>query len=216
MPIYSPEIFDVKSMEHARFVILTPEGNQDTNTRWERETPYIINQIDQVTDLNSSSVVLDYGCGIGRVSKALIEKYECAVIGVDISAGMRSFAETYVNDPRILCCSPEMFKYLIYDVNLKVDFAISIWALQHCINATSCILRMRRSLVDSGKLFIINNFNRCIPTQDDGFIHDGLDVHQEIIKNGFTDLSRHRLPIELFPEQLVMAAYEAVYKKVES
>ena len=53
---------------------------------------------------NSDMVVLDYGCGVGRLAKAMIEAKGCAVIGLDISARMRTLAQDYVASDRLSPC----------------------------------------------------------------------------------------------------------------
>src|SRR6187455_2492067 len=93
---YSPAAFDVADEAAARRIILTPEFEQDTAERWERETPYLAGLVGGQVPLDADSLVIDYGCGIGRLSKALIERYGCHVLGVDISARMRAMAPDYV------------------------------------------------------------------------------------------------------------------------
>ena len=70
---YTPEIFEKKSMEEAKNIILTQEKGTTTAQRWELETPYITESILSKVSLTPQSLVLDFGCGIGRISKELIE-----------------------------------------------------------------------------------------------------------------------------------------------
>jgi SAM-dependent methyltransferase len=82
---YNPHIFDAIGEGHAKGIILTPEGGARTLERWEIETPYLVNLILNRVNLDRNSLVLDYGCGIGRIAKELIKQTGCHVIGVDIS-----------------------------------------------------------------------------------------------------------------------------------
>jgi cyclopropane fatty-acyl-phospholipid synthase-like methyltransferase len=81
---YFPAVFDVADMQRAKEIILTQEGpGADTETRWAEETPYVLELIREAFELQSEMVVLDYGCGIGRMARAMIEATGCSVIGVD-------------------------------------------------------------------------------------------------------------------------------------
>src|SRR5262249_29871734 len=96
MPLtYNPEIFSVRNVREPKALILTAETST-TDARWEQETPLLCGLIDARAKIGPETVVLDYGCGIGRMSKALIERYGCRVIGVDISPSMRALAVEYV------------------------------------------------------------------------------------------------------------------------
>ncbi|HUB13429.1 MAG TPA: hypothetical protein VMB34_15880 [Acetobacteraceae bacterium] len=114
MAIYFSEIFKVKTLARAKAVILTDEGpGADSETRWQQETPYLMELIGQMIGLETDTLVLDYRCGIGRPAKATIEASGCSVIGVDISAEMRAMARGYVGSERFLAASPSQFDRLV-------------------------------------------------------------------------------------------------------
>src|SRR4051812_1977873 len=85
-PSYSPAVFHVPDLEAAKAIILTPTPDMTTDERWEVETRNLVEELGRVMDLGTQSRIVDYGCGIGRVAKALIDRYGCSVVGVDISA----------------------------------------------------------------------------------------------------------------------------------
>src|SRR5215813_6556282 len=93
---YDPSIFSVNSLEQAKKVILTPEAGRSTDERWEHETPHICNLIEHQMVIDANSVIVDYGCGVGRIAKELINRHKCHVIGADISPNMRALAASYV------------------------------------------------------------------------------------------------------------------------
>ena len=95
-PVYQPKVFEVNNLESAMGIILTPERGTTTGERWEYETPYLVDEIGRALQLDGNSCVLDYGCGVGRIAKGLIERYNCFVLGVDISTSMRQLAPEYV------------------------------------------------------------------------------------------------------------------------
>jgi SAM-dependent methyltransferase len=181
---YFPEIFDAPDLQRAKRIILTEEGNgADTEARWALETPYAVELISRELRLGPDSVVLDYGCGIGRVAKALIEAFGCSVIGTDISPAMRSLAPGYVGSDRFLAVAPEQFDLLLRG-GLRVHAAIAVWVLQHCFRPADDIERIRKGLIPGGRCFVLNMPKRAVPARRDGgdegegflWATDGVDI----------------------------------------
>jgi len=162
-PQYFPAVFDVPDMQRAKEIILTEEGpGADTETRWRQETPYVLELIWEAFNLRPEMIVLDYGCGIGRLARAMIEASGCSVIGVDTSSSMRALSQEYVNSERFTAVSPDQFDLLVRG-GLRVDAAISVWVLQHCFAPALDIERMRRGLVAGGRVFVLNMPKRAVP-----------------------------------------------------
>ncbi len=181
---YYPEIFDAADLRRAKEIILTEEGpGADSETRWALETPYVLELIGQAFDLSSGMLVLDYGCGVGRLAKAMIESTGCAVIGLDISARMRALACEYVASDRFVAVSPAQFDMLV-GAGLRVDAVIAVWVLQHCFAPAADIARMRAGLALHGAGFVLNMPKRAVPAvirdsdQQGKFTwaQDGIDV----------------------------------------
>ncbi|MDB5477334.1 MAG: hypothetical protein JWP49_2845 [Phenylobacterium sp.] len=120
-------------------------------------------------------LVVDLGCGIGRLSKALIERSGCLVLGIDLSQDMRGFAPAYVGSPNFSVVSPEVFARMV-DGGLRADAAISVWVLQHCLDPAADIDRLARGLAPGGRLLAVNNVNRAVPTVEKRWGDDGIDV----------------------------------------
>jgi SAM-dependent methyltransferase len=171
---YRPQIFDVPDMDAAKRIILTPEFDVATDTRWERETPYLVERIGQALGLNPRSLVLDYGCGIGRVAKGLIERFGCSVLGVDTSIPMRQLAPGYARSPRFSVCAPELLDHMVR-AGLRVDGAISIWVLQHCVRPADDLGRIVAAMRPGAALFVLNDKGRAVPTNE-GWANDGIDI----------------------------------------
>ena len=155
---YDASVFDVTDVAAAKRIILTPE-NSTTEERWAVETPYLAELISNHIPIDRDTVLLDYGCGIGRMSKALIERARCKVVGVDISASMRALAVPYVSSPRFSVCAPG-------DVQRRpksVSAAIAIWVLQHCESPAEDIGRIHRAMKPGARLFVADSFERVIP-----------------------------------------------------
>jgi SAM-dependent methyltransferase len=181
---YYPEIFDAADLTRAKETILTDEGpGADTESRWAVETPYVMELIAKAFSLRPEMVVLDYGCGIGRKAKAMIDASGCSVLGIDISPRMRAMARDYVQSDRFLAVSPQQFDMMV-GAGLRVDAAISIWVLQHCFAPADDIERIGRGLAANGTAFVLNMPKRAVPAVLDqanaaaGFIwaSDGIDV----------------------------------------
>ena len=161
---YRPEFFDAQTEQEARAVILTGEGST-TDERWRTETPWICGLLAETIPLAADSVVVDYGCGIGRLAKELIARHGCRVVGVDISARMRAMAADYVQSDRFVALAPDMFDGLVAN-GFVADAALAIWVLQHCLTPADDIGRIDAALKPSGKLFVLNNLYRAVPTRN--------------------------------------------------
>ena len=190
-PVYTPGIFESPDMGAAMAIILTPEPGTSTEERWRIETPYLAGEMAGRLDLNANSLVLDYGCGIGRLSKALIERTGCFVIGVDMAQRMRELAPVYVASPRFMVVSPEGFDALI-DRGVKMDFGFASWALQHCLEVERDIERIHAALGPMARFFMVNNLLRAVPT-DRGWVHDGKSV-EALLSAHFDALDRYPFP----------------------
>ena len=178
---YNPSIFNVANLSQAMQIILTPEGST-TEQRWQVETPYLAELITQSIEVTSETVVLDYGCGIGRMAKELIERSQCRVVGVDISPSMRALAVGYVNSERFFACPPSMLTMMI-ERGMKFDAAISIWVLQHCLRPEEDIDLLRQALKSAGNIFIVNNIYRAVPTKEQVWANDGANIKELLSQN---------------------------------
>src|SRR5262245_23997134 len=202
-PTYDPSVFSVSDLTQAMKIILTPEGST-TEHRWEVETPYVAELIAQTIDIKPNMLLLDYGCGIGRLAKELIRRHRCHVIGVDLSPSMRALAVSYVESDHFLTCSSLMLDTLT-DRGLRFDAAISIWVLQHCLKPSDDILRLRQSLKPGAGIFVLNNIYRAVPTET-GWVNDGIDIKQLLTQE--FDLQREgQLPADMEPKLLSELTY---------
>ena len=208
---YNPHVFDVATIGDAMQIILTPEDST-TEHRWTTETPYLANLIARCFSLTGKSLVLDYGCGIGRLAKELIARHGCRVVGVDISASMRSIAVAYVGSDRFFACPPAMLDLLV-ERGVAFELALSIWVLQHCANVREDIARIARALVSGGDLFLVNQRSRAVPTVELGWVDDGVDIYA-LLKEEFRQRSRGSLPAEHTTKNVSRLASWAAFRRL--
>ncbi len=207
-PTYRPDVFRVENLEHAKAIILTPEDST-TEERWEKETPYLADEAVSYLGLGPDMVVLDYGCGVGRMAKALIERSGCTVIGVDISQQMRELAPAYVEDDRFTICARPALESMIAR-GLSVDAAIAIWILQHCPDVESEIAVIKSALKPGGPLFVCNNLQAAIPT-DLGWVDTGFEV-KTLLSDSFEEIGRSRLSPEFVAPLASATGFMGKYK----
>jgi SAM-dependent methyltransferase len=205
---YDPSIFtNVETVDEAVRIIVTPEAGLTSAHRWDVETRYLMTLIERW--LKPKSLALDFGCGIGRLAKPLIEKHGCSVIGVDIAANMRALAASCVDSERFAAMPPQMLGYLQAE---RVDFALAIWTLQHCLDPRADIGSIRLALRDGGKLFVVNNIGRVVPTTA-GWVNDGIDI-QAVLKDQFTEIEDGQLEgDDIAPGTFKDNTFWAVYQK---
>jgi SAM-dependent methyltransferase len=126
------------------------------------------------------------------MAKELIARYRCRVVGVDISSSMRALAADYVESDDFFACSPPMLDALV-ERGLRVRAAISVWVLQHCEHPHEDVERIRRALVPTGNLFVLNNLYRALPTKEKAWANDGIDI-RKLLADAFTDRKSGVLP----------------------
>jgi ubiquinone/menaquinone biosynthesis C-methylase UbiE len=153
-----------------------------------------VEQIGKYLQPHENTCILDYGCGVGRLAKALIETYNCWIMGVDISASMRQLAMGYVGSPRFSACSPEALEVLVTK-GFAADHAISIWVIQHCLRPQEDIARIKAAVKRGGLGYILNSRFRVVPT-DKGWVNDGIDV-METLRREFVEVERYAPPEEI-------------------
>ena len=174
---YIKEVFDVETFEHAKHVVLT--SDPDNPNKFENETNFLTDTIAKQNIISSESIVLDFGCGMGRVSKKLIEKFDCNVVGVDISNSMLTFANIYVSKPR-------KFKPMnSYNMPNTIDVCVSTFVLQHVQDPKTEIDIIYNNLKVGGYLVLVNENKRYVPSDVDSnryivWNDDGFDVFGEI------------------------------------
>ncbi len=208
-PTYRPEIFAKRNIEEAKSIILTPEPGTSTEERWAKETPYLAEELVRSLAPTESSVLLDYGCGIGRLAKELIERTGCTVLGVDIRPEMRIMATSYVGSERFLATSRHGLHALTRS-NLRVDHAYSVWVLQHCARPAEDIALLQASLRIGGRCYVTNGHTRCVPT-DKGWASDGVDV-AKLLSSCFEMLEDRPFPEGVTTEHLRRHAFCRLYE----
>jgi 2-polyprenyl-3-methyl-5-hydroxy-6-metoxy-1,4-benzoquinol methylase len=168
---YDPTVFDVATREEAKSIILTPEADNSTDKRWELETPALINLLKPYGPFKK---ILDYGCGIGRLSKELITN-DNVIVGADISMNMRTLSIPYMASPNWIPVHPNYLQ----DLNIKFDLVLAVWVLQHVMHPAQTIKQIASLIRPGGYMLVVNNYNRVVPCQHDGklvWATDGIDI----------------------------------------
>lgn len=170
---YIKEVFDVTTFEQAKNTVLTPD--QDDPKKFEKETNFLVDVIANNVSLNEDSVVLDFGCGMGRIARELINKFQCKVIGLDISASMLTFAKLYTANIRKFQGTHS------YTTPDSVDVALSILALQHAEDPKKEIDNIISVLKPGGTFILLNESIRFVPNDVDASRYviwhdDGFDI----------------------------------------
>jgi len=194
---YDPAVFSTMTEADARAIILTPEAGMTTAQRWERETAWLAERI----TFKVPGLVVDYGCGIGRLAKAI----ENPVLGVDISMTMRRQAETYVSRPDFGIVSPAMFERLI-NAGIEACGALAVWSLQHADDPAHIIETLFDVLASGATLYVVNRYERVVPTAT-GWRDDGVNV-RELLAERFEETWFNDIPTTLAAAGAYLACYQ--------
>jgi 2-polyprenyl-3-methyl-5-hydroxy-6-metoxy-1,4-benzoquinol methylase len=141
--VHDDSAFRPRSLEQAKQMVMNAVG-----TSRDGETEYLTNWLRGV--VSSGDVVLDYGCGVGRVAKELVEKIGCQVVGVD-NDDMLKFAREYVASHKFGCG------------HVPADKAICIFVLQHAERPDEVVDDVWRRLRPGG-LFVTLDESRRLAT----------------------------------------------------
>lgn len=206
---YNPDIFEVTTIEEAKRIVLTAE-DATTEERWRVETPYLAQSIGDYLKPDASSLIIDYGCGIGRMAKELIERHGCSVVGVDISTSMRQLAPGYVGNARFAACSWNVIDAQI-DHGLRVDAAIAIWSLQHSPKVDEDIARIARALKPGGQLYVCNLERAAVPTNQ-GWVDTGFAI-QSLLADAFEEVAIEPVSADHTSVGIANVAFIGKYRK---
>jgi len=171
---YTPRVFETASMAQARKIILQGDDPEQIERRWEVETPWFGNLIVRACGVTASSRVLDFGCGIGRLSRQIIVTSGCSAVGVDISASMRAMAAGFVASPCFKTASYEEFGFSP-PLGDGFDAAFACYVLQHVEQPERDLGSIAAALRPGGSFLLVNSTLRWVPTIF-GWEQDRLDV----------------------------------------
>jgi len=209
---YRAEIFDTPDLMSAKAIVLQPEPGMDTNARWARETGFLADWMTASLKLAPTSLVVDLGCGVGRLSKMIIDHFGVCVLGVDISAPMRAMATDYVGSPNISAVSSDMFNGMLR-AGMRADMAVAAWVLQHVLELQAEIDRIWLSLKPNGLFIVLNMHTRCVPTTV-GWVDDRQDVHS-LLTSRFEFLVNVPIPASASAPELLGSKFLRVYRKTK-
>jgi SAM-dependent methyltransferase len=202
---YYPQYFDRQSMLDAASCALG-HHSQPLEDRWQKETPYVVARILEHRHLNESSLVIDYGCGIGRVAKELIARTNCRVLGVDISLAMLKFALEYVASPNFAAVPANVFRKL----DLKADYIVSCWVIQHSADPLQDVELISSHLRSDGGFFCLNEHRRLIPDEGRVFVDDEISV-QQLVANRFQQNRLETLPADVASAEIREASWWGLF-----
>ena len=179
--VYDPKVFDADSMEKAKRISLICGTPIPEKIRWNEEVKLLCGAMARELMLRKGDLILDYGCGVGRLAKELVSM-GCNVLGVDTSPSIRRYAVEYVNAPgRFVAISPDELLLLV-EKGLRCDHAIVAWMLQHSPNVYADINVISRALKGLGGVFVADNRNmRLVPVQGENpWCNDNFDIWRQL------------------------------------
>lgn len=108
----------------ARGTVVGEINSLSVDDRWVHETKLFADALQRHMPTGPCTV-LDFGCGIGRMSKELLDRRDdCSIVGCDNSDVQLQHATSYIQNPRFTGVLPHM-------VEGQFDFAFSLYVIQH-------------------------------------------------------------------------------------
>jgi len=149
--------FEHDDLERARRSVLW-YGDWDVQTRQVMET------MERLQLLRDGLTVVDYGCGVGRITTALLERHRLHVHAVDRSPAMRRHARHYIparhwdGDSVTLWSDADFFAHADA-LRGRVDLILFVEVLQHIPEpiAHDVLSGLRPFLTPGGRVFVYGN-----------------------------------------------------------
>ncbi len=150
--------FDHRDVNKARESILWHDD-------WDKATEATMQICQELRLCEDGSTVIDYGCGIGRISKALVESFPLGkVVAVDRSAEMRRHAvdylpERYISAGKIELMSDEELLASLGRYKGQVATLMFIEVLHHIPEPVldDLLPKLLDTLSSNGRLFVFGN-----------------------------------------------------------
>jgi SAM-dependent methyltransferase len=148
--------FDYRNLRKAKAVILWHDD-------WEKATVATLDIVDALGLVREGDTVIDYGCGIGRMTRALRGRHAVTILAVDRSGPMRAHARGYL-EPDLRTGSVE----ILSDADLleragrlaaTINCILMIEVLQHIPEPVleKLLPQLSGLLATSGRLFILGS-----------------------------------------------------------
>ena len=176
-------LFKPGTIEQAKDMVVGNCNGFSMDERWRVETPLFAKAINEQLKYHSSiTQILDYGCGVGRLSKEVLSQNEhCEVVGVDASQDMLDKAKEYVSSNRFST-------YLPWNIpeDKRFDLIYCVYVLQHApaIELREILARISYHLKPNGKfVYCSSDYRMAIRFDDGGFFDDrflGVNLREEI------------------------------------
>lgn len=173
------KLFKPKSFNEGQHAVVGNCNNFTMEERWEKETPVFA---EAILKRWSGGSILDYGCGVGRISKAIIEKNPAInLYGVDASQDMLNQASEYVNSETFTASLPTKIPE-----DTKFNVIYCVYVLQHvpAIEIREILSRIHYHLEEDGFfIYCSSDYRMAIRHDSPGFFDDrflGVDLREEV------------------------------------
>lgn len=180
----STNLFDQRAEEHKDYNSVLDAGKSLNAKHSNILHDYFSKKtIQSKINFKKDDVILDYGCGVGRLSKHIHDKVK-KVIGVDSSSKMLELARTLNPAPNIVYTNK-------IEHDSALDIVFSFWVLAHMNNNTIKDVFSKIKLKKDGKVFIFEQtlYNESKTVNNDVYnrrpVKEYADLFNEI---GFTNI----------------------------
>lgn len=175
-------LFKPQSLEEGKHAVVGDCNGYSMEDRYRLETPLFAKAILRQKDLVYK--ILDYGCGVGRLAKEIINQKSfdvtLEVYGVDASRDMLRLAEANVDSPRFHVKTPPDLG------DEKFDIAYCVYVLQHvpAVEIRDILYRIHSHLNNDGVfIYCSSDYRMAINYGQPGFYDDrhlGVNLQEEL------------------------------------
>lgn len=169
-----------KNFQEGKYWVVGDINGLTTELRWREETPVFRDIILDQLSVNSEQLrILDYGCGCGRLIRAILDKKsDIKIVAVDQSENMLGLAKEY-NKEHVEKGMAEFLTVPEFDErygNTKFELGYCVYVLQH-VPSWDLRVTIRRIGNACDKLLLVDSLMRmAVPKFED----DQVNVLEEI------------------------------------
>lgn len=198
--VKNPRRFDWDNIDDAKKSILWYDD-------WDEATENTIELMQKMGVIKAESLVVDWGCGVGRIASKLVERYRnVTVLAVDCSIKMLRHALSYIKPQYLRKIVLVTDEFILSHTNLFencADLVIFIEAFQHIPEPVldQMLPRIEKLLKKNGELFVFGNRQLEI-----GYKDKAPSTVEEVIKRYF-ELEKSQVPFQRYAVNVTNLLY---------
>lgn len=187
------DYWNVIDIDHAKKVLFDYDCEGQYLMRWKQETAFAMDVLSRHATFTPETRVYEYGCGIGRMSQAILHQYNCYADGFEPNASTAALAPSYVQH--------DNFKVSTELSQLKYDVVLLCWSVCLSEDVQEAIKYAKQRLNPGGVVYISDRVNSVKRKHDGEWVVDDTQNIREAFAATFNIVQEDKLPRSFMLEE---------------